>query len=292
MPTVQLRRRVQEGQSAILHLQPSRFPHWHVPGPEDRSVPKVRMRSHADRPGDQGTPIPSHPLWVRIVSYSRHVHPTDVTGISLTNRWSGTWRAALHQAPHLVAIPERNNMVTSARNYFKHDVLDDGSVVIVRAICPTDRQSLIEAFSCLDVDSVRSRFFRDRKSLSPEELEYFTDVDFVNHVAIGVGLLGQEQMLPIGVGRYIVDIEEPESAEIALTVHEMYRGIGVGTLMFKHLREIAAANDIEKFRAVILETNGRMMHVLQRSQLPLCVISADDVMEISIDITRPLTTTE
>jgi len=180
-------------------------------------------------------------------------------------------------------------MDTFARNYCEHAVLDDGSPVIVRAIYPSDRQSLFEAFSCLDVDSVRSRFFRDRKSLSAEELDYLTDVDFVNHVAIGVGLLDQGQMLPIGVGRYIVDLEEPKRAELALTVHEMYRGIGVGTLMFERLREIATANGVEKFRAVILAENRKIVHVFQRSQLPFCVMAADGVMEIAIDITTPST---
>jgi len=177
---------------------------------------------------------------------------------------------------------------TSPSNYCNQAVLDDGSPVLVRAIHPADKPSLIEAFSSLDVESVRTRFFRDKKSLSSEELEYFTEVDFVNHVAIGIGLLEEEQTLPIGIGRYIVDIDQPKSAEIALTVDEMYRGIGVGTLLLEHLREIARANGIEKFYAVMSAENEKMLHVFQRSQLPLHTAFTDTVMEVDIDITKPM----
>ena len=80
-------------------------------------------------------------------------------------------------------------MDSSARHYFADAILDDDSAVIVRAIVPTDKLSLRVAFSDLDVDSVHSRFLRGKASLSPDELEHFTDVDFVNHVALGIGFL-------------------------------------------------------------------------------------------------------
>ena len=179
-------------------------------------------------------------------------------------------------------------MNASARNYRKHAVLDDESPALVRAIHPEDKPSLLEAFASLDIESVRTRFFSPKASLSSDELEYFTEVDFFNHVAIGVGSLEEEQMIPIGIGRYIVDSDQPKKAEIALTVDEMYRGIGVGSLMLRHLCEIARENGIEKFHAVMLEDNTKMLHVLQRSQLPLHTSCADGVMEMEIDITKPV----
>ncbi len=177
-------------------------------------------------------------------------------------------------------------MDISASNYRKRDVLDDGSVVLVRAIQPDDRVSLSEAFSKLSSASVRSRFFRDKTSLSSEELEYFTKLDFVNHVAIGIGLLEEEQTFPIGIGRYIVDADQPKSAEIALTVDDAYQGIGVGSLMIKHLSEIARDNGIEKFYAMLLSGNKKMLHAIQRTRLPFHIASADGIVEVTIDTTR------
>ena len=71
------------------------------------------------------------------------------------------------------------------------------------------------------------------------ELEYFTEVDFDHHVAIGVALLQAEQELPIGIGRYVVSRPDHKSAEIAFTVDDDYQGIGVGSLLLKHLSHIA-----------------------------------------------------
>ncbi len=178
---------------------------------------------------------------------------------------------------------DHNNLDIS---YRERDVLDDGSVVLVRAIRPDDRVSLNEAFSRLSSASVRARFFRHRTSLSSKELEYFTKVDFVNHVAIGVGLLEEEQTFPIGIGRYVVDAERPKSAEFALTVDDACQGIGVGSLMLKHLSEIARNSGIEKLHGTLLSANKRMLHALQRTQLPFNTVSSEGVVEVTIDITK------
>jgi len=180
-------------------------------------------------------------------------------------------------------------MSPSISNFSEHDALDDGSEVLVRAIHPNDRLSLSEAFSRLSIDSILSRFFWKKQSLSAEELQYFTEVDFTSHVAIGVALLEKGTTLPIGIGRYIVDTDYPNSAEIALTVDELYQGIGVATLMLKHLCTIARANDIEEFHGTILSGNDKMIHVLQRSQLPLRTVSKEGVIEVTIDITMDST---
>lgn len=115
------------------------------------------------------------------------------------------------------------------QDYRKNEVLDDGSSVVVRAIRPEDKLALRAAFSRLSTESACSRFFRARQSSSATELKYFTEVDFVHHVAIGVALLQGKQALPIGIGRYIVSHSDPQSAEIAFTVDDDYQGIGVGS---------------------------------------------------------------
>ncbi len=154
-------------------------------------------------------------------------------------------------------------------DYCKNEVLDDGSPVVVRVIRPEDKPALRAAFSRLSTESVYSRFFRAKHSLSSTELEYFTKVDFEHHVAIGVALLQDEQELPIGIGRYVVSHSDPQTAEIAFTVDDDYQGIGVGSLLLKHLYHIAKHKGIETFYATVLTTNARMLHCFSRSQLPM-----------------------
>jgi RimJ/RimL family protein N-acetyltransferase len=176
-------------------------------------------------------------------------------------------------------------MSPSLNTFCEHDTLDDESEVLVRAIHPDDRLLLSEAFSRLSGESILSRFFWKKQSLSCEELHYFTEVDFTSHVAIGIGLLEKGKTFPIGIGRYIVDADHPNSAEIALTVDEMYQGIGVASLMLKHLCAIARANNIEEFHATILSGNDKMIHVLDRSRLPLQIVSEEGALDVTIDIT-------
>ena len=168
--------------------------------------------------------------------------------------------------------------------FSQHEVLDDGRPVLVRAIRPDDKDALLEAFSRLSKISAFFRFFREKRTLTPRELEYFTEVDFTTHVAIGVGLLNGEEMTPIAIGRYIVDEDDPQTAEIALTVDDAHQGLGVGSLMLRHLRRIALASGIEEFNGVLLADNQRAMRVLKRSGLPLQTRFEADVIEIRLTL--------
>ena len=168
------------------------------------------------------------------------------------------------------------------QSYSMNDDLDDGSTVVVRAIQPDDKSAVRNAFARLSFESAYSRFFRAKHNLSARELDYFTEVDFANHVAIGVGLLQSDNELPIGIGRYIVSEADPKTAEIAFTVDDEYQGIGVGSLLLKHLCRIAVANGVEHFCATVLATNDKMMHVFQRSQLPMRQSRDAEVIEVTL----------
>lgn len=172
------------------------------------------------------------------------------------------------------------------QSYLMNEVLDDGSPVVVRAIRPDDKSALSNAFARLSMESAHSRFFRAKHKLSARELEYFTEVDFVKHVAIGVGLLQSDNVLPVGIGRYIVSDADTKTAEIALTVDDEYQGIGVGSLLLKHLCQIADANGLEYISATVLATNDRMMHVFQRSQLPTRQFKDAEVIEVTLALKK------
>ena len=54
--------------------------------------------------------------------------------------------------------------------------------------------------------------------LTPAELSYFTDVDFAQHVALVAEIVSGEDALPAAVGRLVRKSEQPDHAEIAITV--------------------------------------------------------------------------
>ena len=110
-------------------------------------------------------------------------------------------------------------------------VLRDGTTIGLRPILPGDGDSLQAMVANMSVDSVYQRFFRVKTTLEPEEIHYFTHLDYQDRmafVAIDDGEL-------IGVGRYERKDPEQAEAEVAFAVIDAHQGRGIGTQLLQHL---------------------------------------------------------
>ena len=91
-------------------------------------------------------------------------------------------------------------------------------------------------------------------------------------------------MLPIGIGRYIVEVSDRRRAEIAFAVADEFQGLGVGSLLLKHLISIARSNGIEELFGTTLAVNQKMLRVFQRSNLPMHCHISDGVAEFWLEL--------
>lgn len=166
----------------------------------------------------------------------------------------------------------------TARNYRSIDELLDGRSVVIRAIQPEDKTFLQEEMKHLSARSRYFRFMTPKKELSEKELVYFSEVDFERHVALVACLPVDDQEIPVGTGRYIMgsDSEATPGAEVAFDVEDEYQGLGVATILLKHLAIIARASGIDEFLAVVLSENRRMLEVFRHSGLPMEAEQAPD----------------
>jgi hypothetical protein len=71
-----------------------------------------------------------------------------------------------------------------AAKYSAFEALRDGRWVEIRALRPGDRAELIAAVGRSSGQSLYRRFFAVRRSFTESEIDYFLNVDFVNHVAL------------------------------------------------------------------------------------------------------------
>jgi acetyl coenzyme A synthetase (ADP forming)-like protein len=147
-------------------------------------------------------------------------------------------------------------------------VLRDGGSIHLRAIRPDDKARLVDHFQRLSARSVYFRFFGSKLHLTDSELRRFTELDFVNHVALVATLLegGEERI--IGVARYIVlpaKPGEPRRAEVAFAVADAHQGRGIATLLLEQLAHLAEAGGIDEFEANVLGENNRMLEVFGAS---------------------------
>ena len=114
------------------------------------------------------------------------------------------------------------------KQFYKKKSLLTGEEIQIRAILPTDKSSLQEAFHRLSKKSVRFRFFGLKKELSRDELIYFTEIDYEKHMALVITTTKGNFEQIIAVGRYIEfgDTSSVRSAEIALAVLDEYQKRG------------------------------------------------------------------
>lgn len=162
-------------------------------------------------------------------------------------------------------------MTTKMDSYLAYDKLKNGRTVLVRAICPEDKCLLQEGMHHLSKQSLYFRFFIYKDTLSEKELDYFTTVDFVEHVALVAGFYENGRFSPAATGRYIVAglSDCKDSAEFAITVAEEYQRLGFGTIILKHLAAIARINGVKELTALVLPENTKMLGLLKHCGLPL-----------------------
>jgi GNAT superfamily N-acetyltransferase len=168
-----------------------------------------------------------------------------------------------------------------------HDLtLRDGSVLHVRAIHADDTVRLQSFHAHLSMESIIFRFFRTLPSISVEQATQFTHVDYVNRMAL-VATRGEgeaEELLAIV--RYDRTTEECE-AEVAFVVQDAWQGHGIATALLHELAAYARAHGVERFVAVTMGTNVRMLDVLHHCGFP-CHTRYDggDILA-TLDITAP-----
>jgi RimJ/RimL family protein N-acetyltransferase len=168
-----------------------------------------------------------------------------------------------------------------------HDLtLRDGSVVHVRAIRADDTARLQSFHARLSMDSIIWRFFRSVPSLSDEQARQFTHVDYGDRMALlathGDGVA--EEIL--AVVRYDRMAGERE-AEVAFVVQDAWQGHGLATALLHELAAYARAHGVERFVALTMGTNARMLDVLHNCGFP-CRTRYDggDILA-TLDITAP-----
>lgn len=154
-------------------------------------------------------------------------------------------------------------------DYVERAILRDGTPVMLRLVCPDDKQLLRREFERWSHESRYARFHAAKSKLTDEELEYLTNLDNEAHFAIGaIGEGGDGHGEPVGLGiaRFIrlpEQLGEPITAEAAISVADQAQGKGLGRLLFLRLVAAAAERGIERFRCDVLGSNQSMAQLIE-----------------------------
>ncbi len=140
--------------------------------------------------------------------------------------------------------------------------LRDGRSIEIRALCPEDRIEMLVAIGRTSTQSLRWRFFVPKKGFSEQEMAFFLDIDFENHVALVAQIVEDGHPAIVGGGRYIV--VRPGRAEIAFVVIDAYQGQGIGTILMRNLATLARNAGLKELIAEVLFENTAMLKVFKK----------------------------
>jgi GNAT superfamily N-acetyltransferase len=160
--------------------------------------------------------------------------------------------------------------------------LPDGSEVVVRPVRPEDKPLFLAGWEKFGEESRYRRFMGYKTRLSTRDLEFFTNLDHIDHEAIGATALRTGEGL--GVARYMRLEKRPDTAEAAVAVIDAWQGRGLGGALLKRLCRRATANGIRSFRASLLTGNHSMLRLFERlGQVDVRGVDSG-VMEIDVEL--------
>ncbi|HUP91293.1 MAG TPA: GNAT family N-acetyltransferase [Solimonas sp.] len=145
---------------------------------------------------------------------------------------------------------------------FKY-TLDDGLPVLVRPVRKEDAPRLREGFRKLSQLARRRRFLEGVDDLSDDQLAQLLALDQVNHVAWGAMNLEKPDEPGVGIARYVRLKDDPQAADVAITIADDYQGRGTGFVLQACLHITAHNAGIKTFFYDVLSDNDRIIKHLK-----------------------------
>lgn len=123
------------------------------------------------------------------------------------------------------------------------ETLHDKTRVVIRPVTRQDSTAEREFIEALSPQSRRFRFLGQIRHPSSELIRQFTDIDYNHEVAFAAVVPDDAREKFLGVSRYSTN-SDGTSCECAITVLDEWHNKGLGSMLMKHLIEVARARGI------------------------------------------------
>jgi GNAT superfamily N-acetyltransferase len=170
-----------------------------------------------------------------------------------------------------------------AASYSAIESLRNERRIEIRALAPDDRPDFLAAVDRTSPRSLYRRFFSVRQDFAEQEVDFFVNLDFVNHVALVAVMEEAGRPVIVGAGRYIV--VGPGRAEVAFAVVDAYQGQGIGAALMRHLAAVARDAGLKELVADVLPDNLPMLKVFGKSGLAVHTKRGPRVVQVTLHLT-------
>src|SRR5436305_13308291 len=140
----------------------------------------------------------------------------------------------------------------------RHDVLPDGTRVLLRPLRPEDSALYPEFVAHIAPEDTRLRFFSAVKELSEERNHELTHLDYERAMAFIAFDEARCEML--GVVRLHLDPDR-RGGEFAVIVRSAFKGHGLGWLLMQRLIEYARIIGLTRVHGQVLAENTTMLRM-------------------------------
>jgi len=178
---------------------------------------------------------------------------------------------------------DRPAPLTAGAHAYPQDVaLADGRTVRLRPIAHGDAEALRDGMAHLSDEARYQRFLAPVSRLSDAQVSYFVDVDHHDHEALVAVDPGGGEL--VAVARYIRLPEDRDVAELAAVVLDSWQGVGLGTLLSRHLADLARGEGVHYMSALVLANNDAMIDMLGRLGPVVSRKSASGTVELVVEL--------
>jgi acetyltransferase len=167
--------------------------------------------------------------------------------------------------------------------YESQAVVKDGLAVFIRPIKPEDGPAFVELFNTLSPTSVYYRFFSPLKSLSPNMLARFTQIDYDREVALVALEENTSKKRMLGAARVISD-PDGRRAEFSIMVGDPWQGKGVGAKLLDKCLRIAKQCGVQTIWGIVLRENTQMIALGRKLGFKASRTDEPGELELTIDL--------
>ena len=156
----------------------------------------------------------------------------------------------------------------------KYVRIKDGTRIFIRPIKPEDSDLWVQFYLSLSRMAKYYRFFSSRSEPDKKMIKKYTQIDYINDMALIAIVSENEKQRMIGVARYVI-VKKTGGAEIAVVISDDWQGKGLGTKLLINLLDIIIKRNIPKLCGDVFLENDKMMKIIKDSGFKL--ISKNDM---------------
>jgi len=130
--------------------------------------------------------------------------------------------------------------------------------------------------------SRRLRYHGPKPRLREAEIEQFVDVGCCGREAVAA--IDVVSGAVVGTARFVRDLDDSASAEVAFEVVDSCQGRGIGRRLVAELTSLARREGIERFRAVVAPGNAPAIALVRSAGRLASSSFADGVLELVVEL--------